>query len=87
MKHEFINPINETFDLIERYILSEVQKAPLPKNVAKRKISKLAKRGKVGVPKGMPKMETQSERDAWMDQQAEDLGVLIKKNKVSKSQS
>jgi len=73
MKHEFINPINETFDLIERYILSEVQKAPLPKNVAKRQRKRLARRGKLGVPKGMPKMETQSERDAWMNDQAKDL--------------
>jgi hypothetical protein len=74
MKHEFINPINETFDLIERYILSEVKKAPLPKNLAKRERKQLARRGKFGVPKGMPKMEKQSERDAWMDQQAKDLG-------------
>ena len=83
MKHEFINPINETFDLIERYILMEEgrvsagsagKKAALPKNVAKRKRKQLARRGKLGVPKGMPPKETQSERDAWMDDQAKDLG-------------
>ena len=54
MKHEFINPINETFDLIERYILMEEgrvsagsagKKAALPKNKNKRTFAGHASRG------------------------------------------